>query len=115
MYTTVVPPPPHNVTGPTTSAPFPQNRSVAAPQLETMGHDISLCNFTTWREQWQAYFRLEQLDVHPIPTQSAALKTTMSTQMLHTVEIAFGTWDEAVTTPDNILDAIYAHIRSNEA
>jgi hypothetical protein len=80
-----------------------------------MKHDISLRNFSTWRLHWQAYCRLEQLADHPIPTQSAALKTALSTQMLHTVEMTLGSYDEATTTPEAILDSIYAHLRAKRS
>jgi hypothetical protein len=85
------------------------------PNFEKMEHDISLRNFSKWRLQWQAYCRLEQLSDHPIPTQSAALKTALSTQMLHTVEMTLGSYDEATTTPDALLDSIYAHLRAKRS
>ncbi|EFX70997.1 hypothetical protein DAPPUDRAFT_256218 [Daphnia pulex] len=91
------------------------HRRVAPSNFEKMEHDISLRNFSTWRLQWQAYCRLEQLADHPVPTQSAASKTALSSQMLRTVEMTLGSYDEATTTPDAILDSIYAHLRAKRS
>ena len=86
-------------------------RQINFPNLESLPADVSLHNFATWRKKWNDYCRLQRISTYPRLEQISALRLVLSTRMLDTVDTVLGI-DEATVTPDDILDRIQQHIRT---
>ena len=86
-------------------------RQINFPNLESLPADVLLHNFATWRKKWNDYCRLQRISTYPRLEQISALRLVLSTRMLDTVDTVLGI-DEPTVTPDDILDRIQQHIRT---
>lgn len=77
-----------------------------------MEGDITLRDFISWRHRWKDLCRLEQIYSHPVAEQTSAFRITLSVSMQQVVEISLGILSGGRESPDDILNRIYAHIRS---
>ncbi len=80
--------------------------------LEPMDLDIKLQDFATWRNRWNDLCRLQQVHLHPLASQTAALRQALGLPMQRVVEIALNIRADGPETPDEILDKIHRHLRS---
>lgn len=80
--------------------------------LEPMDPEINLQDFTTWRNRWNDFCRLQQVQSHPMASQKAALRQALGLPMQRIVEIALNIRADGPETPNEILDRIYTYLRS---
>lgn len=88
-----------------------QRRRLETSSLEKLHADCTLLDFRSWRNRWQDFCRLNQLASYPLEEQTAALRLSLDTSMQQVVEITLDIAPTDELTPDEILDAIAAHIR----
>jgi len=97
---------------PVVAAHTPHRRRLDSSSLEKMSGEITVPNLVAWRNRWNDFSQLNQLDSYPLGEQQAALRMAMDTSMQQVLEIALGITAGGTLTPVETLDRIAAHIRS---
>lgn len=90
-------------------------RRINVSSIEKLELDVTFRDFCTWRSKWTDFCHLEHLEDHSTIDQISALRMTLSTQMLQTVEMALDIRTDGTETTTSILDKIQKYIRSKRS
>ena len=88
------------------------HRRLDSSSLVKMTADISLADFRSWRNNWNDFCQLNQIDNYTRQEQAAAFRMALDPSMQQTLEIGLNVLPDAAHTPDEILDGIAVYIRS---
>jgi hypothetical protein len=80
-----------------------------------MAGDISYRDFLTWRNKWDDFCYLQRIAEYPIREQAAALRMTLSLEMLQTVEMVLDISPYDLLSADEILAQIAHYIRKKRS
>ena len=81
------------------------------PRPPLLQEDTTYSKFKSWRETWQDYTMLIQLEKLPPGSQRAHLRSCISEEMRSYIKCALGITKETEMTVDAILDSIENHLR----
>ena len=92
-----------------------RHRPINVSCIDKMAGDISYRDFLTWRNKWDDFCYLQRIAEYPIREQAAALRMTLSLEMLQTVEMVLDISPYDLLSADEILAQIARYIRKKRS
>jgi hypothetical protein len=89
-----------------------QRRRIDTSCLEKLHGDASLAQFRSWRNRWNDFCHLNQLNAYPVNEQMAAFRMALDPAMQQVVEVALGILPTSPLSPSDVIDRITDHVRS---
>lgn len=90
----------------------PQRRRIDTSCLEKLHGDASLAQLRSWRNRWNDFCHLNQMNAYPVNEQMAAFRMALDPAMQQVVEVALGILPTSPLSPSDVIDCITDHVRS---
>lgn len=90
----------------------PQRRRIDTSCLEKLHGDASLAQLRSWRNRWNDFCHLNQMNAYPVNEQMAAFRMALDPAMQQVVEVALGILPTSPLSPSDVIDRITDHVRS---
>ncbi len=87
-------------------------RRIDTSCLEKLHGDASLAQLRSWRNRWNDFCHLSQLNAYPANEQMAAFRMALDPAMQQVVEVALGILPTSPLSPSDVIDRITDHVRS---
>ncbi|XP_046453081.1 keratin, type I cytoskeletal 9-like [Daphnia pulex] len=89
-----------------------QRRRIDTSCLEKLHGDASLAQLRSWRNRWNDFCHLNQLNAYPVNEQMAAFRMALDPAMQQVVEVALGILPTSPLSLSDVIDRITDHVRS---
>ena len=95
--------------------PADRGRRINISGLEKLEADVTLRDFTTWRQKWEDFSRLERIQSYQPDEQRSALRMVLSSSMLQVLEMVIGIDPDDEYSMEHILNEISSYIRKKRS